>query len=290
MRAVEIMRILRRPLPRKPLYLLPSLFTLSSVFCGFFAITVTAAAEVPADLAHAGVLVLFAMVFDGVDGRVARLTRTQSAFGVQLDSLADVVSFGVAPAFLMYQWGLEDLPWLWGDVVCFLFLAAGACRLARFNVIAMRNDGKPSDSVGLPIPAGAGMLVSLVVTHVRAGGGFAEARPALAAVTLVISYLMVSNVPYPMFKRVRPGNPRALLAMAALVAFSVACTVLLRASFILVSLFGAYVMTGLVATVVRAVRERRVAAVIPEVLSLDAAEDDDDEEAADVDPDAEDLS
>jgi len=272
------MRLLRRPISRKPLYLLPSLFTLSSVFCGFFAITVTAAASAPDQLAHAGVLILFAMVFDTVDGRVARLTRTQSEFGVQLDSLADVMSFGLAPAFLMYQWGLKDLPWLWGDVVCFAFVAAGACRLARFNVLAMRSDGKPGDSVGLPIPAAAGMLVSLVVTHVRAGGGFAEARPALAAVTVVLAYLMVSNVPYPMFKRIRPGDPRALLGMVGFVAFAVACTVLLRASFMLVALFGAYVMMGLIATLVYAVRSRRMAAVIPEVLSVDAAEVDGEEE------------
>ncbi len=268
------MRLPRRPLSRRPLYLLPSLFTLSSVFCGFLALTVTAAAEQPAQLSHAGVLILFAMVFDGIDGRVARLTRTQTEFGVQLDSLADVIAFGLAPAFLMYQWGLKDLPWVWGELVCFAFVAAGACRLARFNVLAMRSGGKPGDSVGLPIPAAAAMLVSLVVTHVRVGGGFAEARPALAAVTLVLAYLMVSNVPYPMFKRIRPGDPRALLTMAALVAFGIACTVLLRASFMLVALFGAYVSMGLLGTLLRAVRERRVAAVIPEVLSVDAAEED----------------
>ena len=271
------MSFLPRPrVPRKTLYLLPSLFTLSSVFCGFVALCITASAETPGDLAQAGVLILFAMVFDGIDGRVARLTKTQTEFGLHLDSLADVISFGVSPAFLMYQWGLKDLPGIWGELVCFTFVAAGACRLARFNVIATRNDGKPTDSVGLTIPAGAGMLVSLVVAHVHAGGGFAEARPPLAAVTLAISYLMVSNVPYPMFKRIRPQDPRALAAMAVVVASGVVITQLLQASFILVALFGSYVALGLVGGVILAVRERRVAAVIPEVMSVEASDEEED--------------
>jgi CDP-diacylglycerol--serine O-phosphatidyltransferase len=266
---------LRPPLlPRKTLYLLPSLFTLSSVFCGFTAICLASVATKPGELASAGALILFAAVFDAFDGRVARLTKTQSEFGLHLDSLADAVSFGVAPAFLMYRWGLAELPGAWGEITCFSFVAAGVCRLARFNVVALREGNKPGDAIGLPIPLAGGLLASMVIVHVRAGGGFAEARPALAAVTLALAYLMVSNVPYRMFKRVRPTDPRAILAALLLTGFGIACTIWLRASFLLVALLGAYVGWGLLETVLRALRERRVAVAIPEVMTveLDAPE------------------
>src|SRR5947199_3368470 len=125
---------------RKTLFILPNLFTLSSIFCGFDAIRIVSTAASPSvdpkPYFLAALLLVFAMFFDTVDGRVARLTKTQSAFGVQFDSLADVMSFGIAPAILAYRWALADLGTV-GIVVSFVFCATGAIRLARFNVLAM---------------------------------------------------------------------------------------------------------------------------------------------------------
>src|SRR5215469_10648354 len=110
---------------RKTLFLLPNIITLSSIFCGFDAIRVTASAGPAEDFDKASLLLVFALFFDMLDGRVARLTKTQSAFGLQIDSLADVVSFGVAPALLVYKWSLWQKPTA-GLICAFLFAAAGA--------------------------------------------------------------------------------------------------------------------------------------------------------------------
>src|SRR5262250_113878 len=128
---------------RKTLFLLPNFITLSSIFCGFYSITVSATATEDQHFYRAALLIVFAMFFDTLDGRVARMTKTQSAFGLQIDSLADVVSFGAAPAMLVYQWTLHRLE-LTGRVAAFTFLACGAVRLARFNVLSMGEEGKPS--------------------------------------------------------------------------------------------------------------------------------------------------
>src|SRR5262245_63304103 len=122
---------------RKTLFLLPNLITLSSIFCGFDSIRVSATANGSEnEYYRAALLIVFAMFFDTLDGRVARMTKTQSAFGLQIDSLADVVSFGVAPSLLVYQWSLRQLGVV-GIVASFLFTACGAIRLARFNVLSM---------------------------------------------------------------------------------------------------------------------------------------------------------
>src|SRR5271156_4013796 len=124
---------------RKAMFVLPNLFTVSSIFCGFFAMTLWAGGEERTGRFYqAALAILFAIFFDGFDGRVARLTKTQSEFGVQLDSLADLVSFGVAPALLLYKWALQPLGF-WGLFLAFLFTACGALRLARFNVLAKRH-------------------------------------------------------------------------------------------------------------------------------------------------------
>src|SRR5205085_3113799 len=142
---------------RKTFFILPNLFTLSSVFCGFFAITLCAGGQTSIDsLYQAAVAICFAYFFDLADGRVARLTKTQSDLGLQLDSLADVISFGAAPALLVYKWGLTRFG-LGGIFIAFLFCGAAALRLARFNVLAMRHDAaRPGKFiVGLPVPAAA---------------------------------------------------------------------------------------------------------------------------------------
>src|SRR5512133_3368689 len=124
---------------RKAMFVLPNLFTVSSIFLGFYALVLCAGDATPQQLYQAALAIFFAMFFDGFDGRVARLTRTQSQFGVELDSLADVISFGVVPAMLVYKWALSSLG-LVGLLVSFMFTACGALRLARFNVLAHSTD------------------------------------------------------------------------------------------------------------------------------------------------------
>lgn len=165
---------------RKGMYILPSLFTIGNLAAGFYAI-LQAVQGTPQDVSHfdfAAIAIGFAVVFDGLDGTIARLTNTASDFGRELDSLADVVTFGVAPAVLAFMWGFHQLPMDMnhdvrsrlvqvGAALCFLFLAAGASRLARFNIQTNpqpSNPGRPGRKyfVGMPIPGGAGCVAATV--------------------------------------------------------------------------------------------------------------------------------
>ena len=138
---------------RKAMFVLPNLFTVSSIFLGFYSMTLASGDATPEELYRAALAIFFAIFFDMFDGRVARMTRTQSDFGVQLDSLADVISFGAAPALLVYRWALAPMGFM-GLFLSFAFAACGALRLARFNVLAARGD-KASHRffTGLPIPS-----------------------------------------------------------------------------------------------------------------------------------------
>ncbi|HVK65137.1 MAG TPA: CDP-diacylglycerol--serine O-phosphatidyltransferase [Polyangium sp.] len=234
---------------KKTLFLLPNMITLTSIFCGFDSIRTSATAQGEADFYRAALLIVFAMFFDTLDGRVARATKTQSAFGLQIDSLADVVSFGVAPSLLLYQWTLNRLGTL-GLVASFLFTACGAIRLARFNVLSTGDDGKPSKPskyiVGLPIPGAAGILVSLVVASHAAGGmlGRAEYTVPMLGVTIGLSMLMVSTIRFRSFKDVKLNAWTALLA-AFVVGSSVAVSLKMQPAFVLVWLLGCYVTMGI---------------------------------------------
>ncbi|MDI3283771.1 CDP-diacylglycerol--serine O-phosphatidyltransferase [Polyangium sp. 15x6] len=234
---------------KKTLFLLPNMITLTSIFCGFDSIRTSATAQGEADFYRAALLIVFAMFFDTLDGRVARATKTQSAFGLQIDSLADVVSFGVAPSLLLYQWTLHRLGTL-GLVASFLFTACGAIRLARFNVLSTGDDGKPSKPskyiVGLPIPGAAGILVSLVVASHTAGGilGRAEYTVLMLGVTIGLSMLMVSTIRFRSFKDVKL-NARTALLVAFMVGSSVAVSLKMQPAFVLVWLLGCYVTMGI---------------------------------------------
>ncbi|HEX7501161.1 MAG TPA: CDP-alcohol phosphatidyltransferase family protein, partial [Polyangia bacterium] len=124
---------------RKTYYILPNLFTLSSVLCGFASLALSASGRSGADLYLAALAICFGLAFDTFDGRVARLTKTQTDLGRDLDSLADVITFGAAPALLVYKWGLTDFGFT-GIFVAGLFVCAGAMRLARFNVLSRRDE------------------------------------------------------------------------------------------------------------------------------------------------------
>lgn len=237
---------------RKSLFILPNAITLASIFCGFDAIRLCAEATSDVDFWHAALLLIFAQLFDTLDGRVARATKTQSEFGLQIDSLADVVSFGVAPAMLVYKWSLYQLGGL-GLVVSFVFVACGAVRLARFNVLSMREKGataKPGKYiVGLPIPGAAGILISLVVANHAANFDLHSRRwaYALLAVTVALSAFMVSTIKFRSFKDVRL-NARTVAFVAFVVLTSAAISVYATPAFVLVYLLGAYITIGVVET------------------------------------------
>jgi len=234
---------------RKTLFLLPNLITMSSIFCGFDSIRRSAVAETEDDFYKSAMLIVFAMFFDMLDGRVARMTKTQSAFGLQIDSLADVVSFGVAPSLLVYQWTLNRFDTL-GLVVAFLFTACGAIRLARFNVLSMGEEGKPTKPskyiVGLPIPGAAGILVSIVVAnHAVAGAiGRPEYAWAILAAIVGLSALMVSTVQFRSFKEVKL-NARTVLFVTFAIGSSLVIGVQTKPAFILLCLLGFYVIFGI---------------------------------------------
>ncbi|SDB05553.1 CDP-diacylglycerol---serine O-phosphatidyltransferase [Desulfonatronum thiosulfatophilum] len=174
----------------KGVYLLPNLFTTASLFSGFLGIVWA----IEGLFVHCALAILVSCVLDGLDGMVARLTRSTSEFGVQLDSLADLVAFGVTPAIMVYMWQLQNYGRL-GLVASFLLVACGALRLARFNV----QSGKVSQKyfIGLPIPAAACVLATLVLFS-TVSPGFLEDRFGVLTLTLVyvLSFLMVSRVRY----------------------------------------------------------------------------------------------
>jgi CDP-diacylglycerol--serine O-phosphatidyltransferase len=259
---------------RKAMFVLPNLFTVSSIFLGFYALVLCAGDATPQQLYQAALAIFFAMFFDGFDGRVARMTRTQSEFGVQLDSLADVVSFGAAPALLVYKWALAPLGAL-GLFISFSFLACGALRLARFNVLAARGDkGSSRFFVGLPIPLAAGAIVALVIAHYRQFGSTTDAatHAPIAIVVLLLSFLMVSTIRYRTFKDL-PLSPRSLALFLFLSVAGVAVGIATRASFVLVVYMAAYIAMGIAESVIARARPARDASRLPAAVRAELAED-----------------
>ena len=173
---------------------IPSLFTVANLFLGIVAIILVFPENAKPEVA--AMMVIIAMLMDGVDGRVARALNAQSEFGKELDSLSDVISFGVAPAFIMYSVAFQELTPAPAWIVTALFPICGALRLARFNVIS----GMPGYFIGLPIPAAGGVLATLALFHHEI------AVSVLMASTLILSFLMVSTIKYPNFKKV--GIPK----------------------------------------------------------------------------------
>jgi CDP-diacylglycerol---serine O-phosphatidyltransferase len=175
---------------KKGVYLIPSLFTAGNLICGFFSIISTFNGQ----YFQATLFIILAHLLDGLDGYAARLTKTTSQFGIEFDSLADLVSFGVAPAILAYYWAL--VPWgTWGWLAACLYVVCGALRLSRFNV-QIRNVEK-SHFVGLPIPAAAEMIAAIVLMYYFLGGeGATNKQIILLLVIYLLAGLMVSNFHY----------------------------------------------------------------------------------------------
>ena len=179
--------------PKKGIHILPSLFTTGNVFCGFYAFV----AVFNEQFYYAAWAIAIGMIFDGLDGRIARLTKTTSAFGGQYDSLADIITFGMAPAFLAYAWVLKPFGRL-GWMAAFLFLLCAALRLARFNVT--KPEIRSENFIGLPSPAAAVVIASIVIAFEDL---FATRMNPFIMVMVVytLAFLMVSNIKYPSFKR-----------------------------------------------------------------------------------------
>jgi CDP-diacylglycerol--serine O-phosphatidyltransferase len=230
---------------RKGIYIIPSLFTVANMFCGFLSVIESSRGHFEPGEGHfqkAALLILIAIFADILDGRIARMTGATTSFGEAYDSLADVVSFGIGPSLLAFQWGLWQIPRI-GGAVAFLFLVAVAIRLARFNTAAHDS----SDFSGLPSPAGAGavaMMVLLSPTPVK----HPYFIPVVIVMVLCLALLMVSNLPYRSGKKLDlrrqwPAptvfvialvislitlDPRLLSVLAALYILSAPATVLTR--------------------------------------------------------------
>ena len=232
---------------RDLMFVLPNLFTVSSIFCGFYAMTLCAGEAGPTQLYQAALAIFFGIFFDGFDGRVARLTKTQSLFGQELDSLADVISFGAAPALLVWKWAFHGMG-IVGVLAAFLFAACGALRLARFNVLAIRSPhgGASNFFVGMPIPFAACGVISMVIAYENARGGTLppEARWPVLGITVFLALLMVSTVRYRTFKDVKP-NPKSAAVLLGSIVTGVVVGVLSHPAWVLVAYFALYLLSGL---------------------------------------------
>jgi CDP-diacylglycerol--serine O-phosphatidyltransferase len=248
---------------RRGIFLLPAMFTSANLLCGYYAVLASLMGT-SEDFDHAAKAIGFAILFDSLDGRIARMTGTNTEFGVQFDSLADVVSFGIAPAVLAYAWGVRSLPGLntqvgqllaeTGWVCCLIFLVCCAWRLARFNVQGMAPGGSKF-FVGMPTPAAAGTIAALV--H-----GFKvplqDWRWSLGWLLLaaMLGALMTSTIRYYSFKDIPWTRRQPSLAIVLLLLL---VAVIWRFSeYTLVILASAYSITGVVLHIVRSLRHRLV--------------------------------
>lgn len=237
-------------LKRRGIYVLPNLFTTAALFAGFFAIV----QGMQGDFERAAMAIFIAMVFDGLDGRVARLTHTQSAFGAEYDSLSDMVSFGVAPALVIYEWALRDLGRL-GWIAAFIYCAGAALRLARFNTTLEVVDKRFFQ--GLPSPAAAALVAGLVWVMLLANIPGSDVHWLAWCFTVFAGLTMISNIRYYSFKDINlrrsvPFFVVAAIALGfALVSYSPE-----------ISLFGFFVLYGLSGYVLAAIaliKRRRAA-------------------------------
>jgi CDP-diacylglycerol---serine O-phosphatidyltransferase len=249
--------------PSRGMYVLPSLFTAGNIAAGYYAITqsIQGSMNAPEYFDRAALAIGFAVLFDGVDGMIARLTNTASDFGRELDSLADVITFGVAPSLLAYIWGFRMLPMSdyrvlrdrivhLGVFVCFLFLICGASRLARFNISVNpqpRNPGRPGKKyfVGMPIPAGAGVIASVV--HFENGSPIEDPRLAIVWLCLILftGFLMVSTWRFWSGKEInlRERHPFQLVALIV----AVGAVIALYSEYALIVISLGYLVSGVLA-------------------------------------------
>ena len=220
---------------RKGIYILPNLFTLAALFGGFYAVVMAVNGRF--DLAAEGVF--FAMVLDSLDGRVARMTNTQSAFGEQMDSLSDMVSFGAAPALIAYIWSLKELG-RWGWIAAFFYCACAALRLARFNVNTAVVDKRYFQ--GLPSPAAAALVAGFIWVMNDLDIKARDVSWVMFAVALYAGLTMVTNVPFYSFKDV-PMKKSVPFVVIVLIALGIA-VINIDPPIVLFGLFVVYGLSG----------------------------------------------
>lgn len=234
------------PRRHRGIYLLPNLFTTGAMFSGFYAIT----SAINGHFEAAAVAIFIAMILDGLDGRVARLTNTQSEFGVQYDSLSDMVSFGVAPGLVMYLWAFSSLGKL-GLFAAFVHTAGGALRLARFNTQVETADKRYFQ--GLPSPAAAAILAGFLWMSVEQNYTVDSIKYIALLLTVCTGLLMVSNFRYSSFKEIDlKGKVPFVVAIAMMLGFSF----IMAQPTVLFVLFMAYAISGPVITLVMRKRKR----------------------------------
>jgi len=220
----------------KGIYILPSILTLGNMFCGFYVVW-SIINQSENRFINGPLLILVALFLDGLDGRIARLTNSESSFGAQLDSLADFISFGIAPSFLAYSWGVHYFGRL-GLGGCFLLVAAGAMRLARFNI---QDTDDHAYFSGLPIPAQAGFIAVMIYELPQAQGRTIRAT-AMIAIIYILSLLMVSRFKYRSFKDInlREKKPFRLFVFFIFMFFLFA----LKPSLFLIAALSLYILSG----------------------------------------------
>ena len=195
---------------KRGVYIVPNLFTTGSLICGFYAII----AAFNEKFLYAAVAIAIAVIFDGIDGKVARLTKTTSRFGVEYDSLSDLVAFGVAPAILVFAWALRPYG-KFGWLAVFLYVACGALRLARFNVQLDTVEARYFR--GLPIPAAAGLITATFFLLHRVGERGETEHLSLLLLVYLLALLMVSNIRYPSFKNLELLKRKPFGTLVALI-------------------------------------------------------------------------
>jgi len=217
------------------IYLLPNLLTTAGLFSGFYAIV----GSLKGEFEPAAIAIFVAMIFDGLDGRVARITNTQSAFGAEYDSMADIVSFGVAPALVAFSWGLSSLGKI-GWLAAFVFVACAALRLARFNTQV--NSADKNYFQGLASPAAAAVIAATVWTGVEFDINGHDYNVILAVVTVIIALLMVSNFRYSSFKDIEwKGRVSFVVILTVVLIFAFVAA---RPAEVLLTVFVGYAFSG----------------------------------------------
>jgi CDP-diacylglycerol---serine O-phosphatidyltransferase len=241
---------------RKGIYILPNLFTTGSLFAGFYGMI----AGVSGDYRTAAICIFAALICDGLDGKVARATGTTSKFGVEYDSLADLVAFGVAPGLLMYFWALKPFGRL-GWLASFLFVVCGALRLARFNVQVETVESKRF--VGLPIPAAASTVAATVLFFHHMGWSSSYKKLAILCLIYLLAFMMVSSVKYYSFKdpELIKKQPFGFLVLAVLLLIIIAA----EPAIMMFVLFVCYVLSGPITFLVTLPRRRRLEKAIHKV-------------------------
>lgn len=232
--------------PAKGVYILPNALTLCGLFLGFYAIL----SAINGNFIHAAWAIILANIFDGLDGLVARLTKTTTKFGIELDSLSDLVTFGVAPSILIYKFTLDDFGRI-GFAVCFLFVACGALRLARFNVqTAIIKSFK-----GLPIPGAATFIAAIVIFYIDFLNLQPEKNLLLLIVTTIISLLMVSTIKFHGLKEIdfREKKPVWILFLFLFIIFFI----FIQPTVAIFTIVSLYVLSGIIENIIILIKRKR---------------------------------